>query len=92
MGREGLERAQVDDYDVVVLDRDLPGVHGDAICASMVEVGRRARILMLTASATIDGRVGGLGAGADDWLTKPFDVAALARMRCTGRGDHHTRG
>ncbi|MGH9918225.1 MAG: response regulator, partial [Nitrososphaerales archaeon] len=70
-GQEGLERALVNEYDVVVLDRDLPGVHGDTICAKMVEEGRRARILMLTASSTIDNRVEGLGVGADDYLTKP---------------------
>jgi DNA-binding response OmpR family regulator len=85
-GRDGLERALVNDYDVVVLDRDLPGVHGDTICAKMVESSRRARILMLTASSTIDNRVDGLGLGADDYLTKPFAFAELvARIGALAR-------
>ncbi|MGH8987380.1 MAG: response regulator transcription factor [Acidimicrobiales bacterium] len=85
-GREGLDRALVNEYDVVVLDRDLPGVHGDAICSRMVEAGRRARILMLTASSTVDNRVEGLGVGADDYLTKPFAFAELvARIGALAR-------
>ncbi len=85
-GREGLDRAMVNDYDVVVIDRDLPGVRGDTICANMVEAGRRARILMLTASSTIDSRVDGLGLGADDYLTKPFAFAELvARIGALAR-------
>lgn len=85
-GREGLERALLNDYDVVVLDRDLPHVHGDTICATMVESSRRARILMLTASSTIDNRVDGLGLGADDYLTKPFAFAELvARIGALAR-------
>jgi DNA-binding response OmpR family regulator len=88
-GREGLERALVNEYDVVVLDRDLPRVHGDTICAKMVEAGRRARILMLTASSTIDNRVDGLGLGADDYLTKPFAFAELvARVGALARRAH----
>jgi DNA-binding response OmpR family regulator len=88
-GREGLDRAMVNDYDVVVIDRDLPGVHGDTICANMVETGRRARILMLTASSTIDSRVDGLGLGADDYLTKPFAFAELvARIGALARRAH----
>jgi DNA-binding response OmpR family regulator len=85
-GSGGLERALLNEYDVVVLDRDLPGVHGDTICAEMVEAGRRARILMLTASSTIDSRVDGLGIGADDYLTKPFAFAELvARIGALSR-------
>jgi DNA-binding response OmpR family regulator len=85
-GREGLERAILNEYDVVVLDRDLPSVHGDAIVANMVEAGRRARILMLTASSTIDNRVDGLRLGADDYLTKPFAFAELvARIGALAR-------
>ncbi len=85
-GRQGLERALVNDYDVVVLDRDLPAVHGDRICEKMVETGRRARILMLTASSTIDERVDGLALGADDYLTKPFAFAELvARIDALAR-------
>lgn len=85
-GREGVDRALLNDYDVVVLDRDLPGVHGDTVCAKMVDAGRRARILMLTASSTIDSRVDGLGLGADDYLTKPFAFAELvARIGALAR-------
>jgi DNA-binding response OmpR family regulator len=85
-GRAGLERALVVGYDVVVLDRDLPGVHGDAICARLVERGSRARVLMLTAAATIEDRVDGLGRGADDYLPKPFAFAELvARVQALFR-------
>jgi DNA-binding response OmpR family regulator len=81
-GSAGLERALVTDYDVIVLDRDLPGLHGDEVCAELVRARRRARILMLTAAATIEDRVDGLGLGADDYLPKPFAFAELvARLR-----------
>jgi DNA-binding response OmpR family regulator len=81
-GTAALERALVTDYDVVVLDRDLPGVHGDQVCAELVAAGRRARVLMLTAAATVEDRVDGLGLGADDYLPKPFAFAELvARLR-----------
>ena len=81
-GGAALERALVTDYDVIVLDRDLPGVHGDEVCAALVRAGRRARILMLTAAASIEDRVDGLGLGADDYLPKPFAFAELvARLR-----------
>jgi DNA-binding response OmpR family regulator len=76
-GREGLTRALVNPYDVVVLDRDLPGLHGDEVCAELVARGARSRVLMLTAAATIDDRVDGLGRGADDYLPKPFAFAEL---------------
>lgn len=76
-GRDGLARAQDGDYDVLVLDRDLPGLHGDQVCATLTEAGCRARILMLTAAAGVDDLVGGLGLGADDYLAKPFDFAVL---------------
>jgi DNA-binding response OmpR family regulator len=67
---------------VVVLDRDLPGLHGDEVCAALVKAGRRARVLMLTAAATIEDRVDGLSLGADDYLPKPFAFAELvARLR-----------
>jgi DNA-binding response OmpR family regulator len=73
-------------YDVVVLDRDLPGVHGDEICRRMVEAGVGARILMLTASTAVDDRVGGLHLGADDYLGKPFAFSELvARVRALAR-------
>jgi DNA-binding response OmpR family regulator len=81
-GNAALERALVTDYDVIVLDRDLPGLHGDEVCAALVRAGRRARVLMLTAAATIEDRVDGLGLGADDYLPKPFAFAELvARLR-----------
>lgn len=85
-GGEGLERALVNDYEVIVLDRDLPGLHGDQVCEEVVSAGRRARILMLTASSTVDDRVDGLGLGADDYLTKPFAFAELvARIGALAR-------
>ncbi|MBV8527061.1 MAG: response regulator transcription factor [Candidatus Dormibacteraeota bacterium] len=81
-GPGGLDHAVVNDYDVVVLDRDLPGMHGDDLCAAIIDARRRCRVLMLTASSTIEERVGGLGIGADDYLTKPFAFAELvARLR-----------
>ena len=81
-GAAGLERALVTDYDVIVLDRDLPGLHGDAVCAGLCEAGCRSRVLMLTAAATIEDRVDGLSLGADDYLPKPFAFAELvARIR-----------
>jgi DNA-binding response OmpR family regulator len=81
-GRSGLTSALVNDYDVIVLDRDLPGVHGDEVCARLVAEGSRSRLLMLTAAATSDDLVGGLDLGADDYLPKPFDFPVLvARVR-----------
>jgi DNA-binding response OmpR family regulator len=76
-GREGLEHALATAYDVIVLDRDLPGLHGDEVCARLVAAGVRSRLLMLTAAATIEDRVEGLGLGADDYLPKPFAFAEL---------------
>ncbi|MEJ2859145.1 MULTISPECIES: response regulator transcription factor [Saccharothrix] len=88
-GTSGLERALRTDYDVVVLDRDLPGTHGDDVCARLVEAGCRSRILMLTAAATTDDLVDGLGLGADDYLPKPFDFRALvARIGALARRAH----
>jgi DNA-binding response OmpR family regulator len=85
-GTEGHEMALVTRYDVVVLDRDLPGVHGDAICADLVSSGALTRVLMLTASGTVADRVEGLGLGADDYLPKPFAFDELvARVRALGR-------
>jgi DNA-binding response OmpR family regulator len=85
-GDAGLERALVYGYDVIVLDRDLPGVHGDDLCGYLVREGCRSRVLMLTAAATIEDRVDGLGIGADDYLTKPFAFAELvARIRALFR-------
>jgi DNA-binding response OmpR family regulator len=76
-GSGGLARAFANDYDVIVLDRDLPGVHGDEICAELVTDGCRSRVLMLTAAATMEDLVDGLGIGADDYLPKPFDFPVL---------------
>ena len=76
-GPGGLERALVSDYDVIVLDRDLPGLHGDDVCARLVATGCRSRILMLTAAAATEDLVDGLGLGADDYLSKPFDFPVL---------------
>jgi DNA-binding response OmpR family regulator len=85
-GPAGLERALVTDYDVVVLDRDLPGMHGDDVCRSLVAEGSSSRVLMLTAAGTIDDKVDGLAMGADDYLPKPFAFAELvARIRALAR-------
>jgi DNA-binding response OmpR family regulator len=85
-GDDALERIAVTRYDVVVLDRDLPGTHGDQVCAAIVAGGTGSRVLMLTAAAAVRQRVEGLGLGADDYLPKPFDFAELvARVRALGR-------
>src|SRR5205809_195445 len=76
-GAVGHEMAMVTRYDVVVLDRDLPGVHGDEICADLVASGALTRVLMLTASGSVADRVEGLQLGADDYLPKPFDFTEL---------------
>ncbi|MCP3803292.1 response regulator transcription factor [Allokutzneria sp. A3M-2-11 16] len=88
-GAGGLERALHNDYDVIVLDRDLPAVHGDDVCRELVAAGCRGRILMLTAAATTEDLVDGLGLGADDYLPKPFDFRALvARIGALARRAH----
>ncbi|HEY3902399.1 MAG TPA: response regulator transcription factor [Streptosporangiaceae bacterium] len=105
-GDSGLDRALVNCYDVIVLDRDLPGIHGDEICQQLMRQGGSGacglpsagpaagvcrprpsgRVLMLTAAATIEDRVGGLDLGADDYLPKPFAFAELvARVRALFR-------
>jgi DNA-binding response OmpR family regulator len=76
-GPSGLERALINDYDVVVLDRDLPGLHGDEVCRRLIEGECRSRVLMLTAAAATEDLVQGLGLGADDYLAKPFDFPVL---------------
>jgi DNA-binding response OmpR family regulator len=76
-GPGGLTRALEGDYDVIVLDRDLPGLHGDEICSRLVEASCRSRVLMLTAATSMDDLVDGLGLGADDYLPKPFDFPVL---------------
>jgi DNA-binding response OmpR family regulator len=88
-GEAGLTRALVNDYDVIVLDRDLPGLHGDQVCARLVGGGARSRVLMLTAAATNDDLIDGLGLGADDYLAKPFDFPVLvARIGALARRAH----
>ena len=85
-GDAALERLGVNEYDVVVLDRDLPIVHGDEVCRAIVSSRSQARVLMLTAAAEVRDRVEGLGIGADDYLPKPFAFAELvARVRALGR-------
>ena len=85
-GETALEKLVVVDYDLVVLDRNLPGIHGDAVCEQLARDGSTARILMLTASAQVDQRVEGLLIGADDYLPKPFVMAELvARLRALAR-------
>ncbi|HEV2374269.1 MAG TPA: response regulator transcription factor [Streptosporangiaceae bacterium] len=85
-GSEGIEKALLNSYDVVVLDRDLPRVHGDAVCAALVASPAHARILMLTAAGTVGDRVDGLNLGADDYLGKPFAFEELvARVRSLAR-------
>jgi DNA-binding response OmpR family regulator len=85
-GNDALAHAAGTGYDVIVLDRNLPGLHGDDVCRALVADGCDSRILMLTAAATIEDRVDGLGIGADDYLPKPFDFAELiARIRALAR-------
>ncbi len=91
-GATGIEKALMTAYDVIILDRDLPRVHGDAVCATLAGTPSQARILMLTAATAVSDRVDGLNLGADDSLTKPFAFAELvARVRALGtvtiRGD-----
>jgi DNA-binding response OmpR family regulator len=85
-GDDARTRLAINDYDVVVLDRDLPGTHGDDICRSLVADRSTTRVLMLTAASTVTDRVEGLGLGADDYLPKPFEFAELiARIRAVAR-------
>jgi DNA-binding response OmpR family regulator len=85
-GDEALERLAVNRYDVVVLDRDLPGTHGDDVCRTLADGRSEIRVLMLTAATSVRDRVEGLDLGADDYLLKPFDFAELtARIRALGR-------
>jgi DNA-binding response OmpR family regulator len=85
-GAAAMEITAFTEYDVIVLDRDLPRVHGDAVCASLVAGPAEARILLLTAAADVDDRVDGLNLGADDYLGKPFAFTELvARIRALAR-------
>ena len=85
-GATALGKAAINDYDVVILDRDLPRLSGDDVCRALTTGGNTARILMLTASSTVDDLVAGLGLGADDYLGKPFEFQELvARLHAVGR-------
>ncbi|MEU3270826.1 response regulator transcription factor [Saccharomonospora sp. NPDC006951] len=85
-GDDGHEKASITRYDVVLLDRDLPGMSGDELCKEIVTSGELTRVLMLTASGAVSDRVEGLSLGADDYLAKPFAFPELvARVRALGR-------
>jgi DNA-binding response OmpR family regulator len=85
-GQDALDHLAVTAYDVVVLDRDIPGIHGDDVCRALVAKGSPSRVLMLTAAGAVEERVEGLGIGADDYLAKPCDFSELlARVRALGR-------
>jgi DNA-binding response OmpR family regulator len=85
-GADALTRASLNRYDVVVLDRDLPAVHGDQVCRRLVADHAETRVLMLTAASTISDRIEGLELGADDYLPKPFEFGELvARVRALAR-------
>jgi DNA-binding response OmpR family regulator len=91
-GREALQRTSLATYDVVLLDRDLPVVHGDDVCRELATGEYPGAILMLTAAAAIEERVEGLGLGADDYLTKPFALAELvARVHALARRPRRPR-
>src|SRR6266702_2269922 len=79
-GQDALDHVTLARYDVIVLDRDLPGVHGDQVCRDLAAARCPSRVLMLTAATTIADRVEGLGLGADDYLPKPFDFAELIAL------------
>ncbi len=81
-GQDALDHLALTAYDVVVLDRDIPGVHGDEVCKALVATGSPSRVLMLTAAGAVEDRVQGLRIGADDYLPKPCDFTELvARIR-----------
>ncbi|MBX5441057.1 MAG: response regulator transcription factor [Solirubrobacteraceae bacterium] len=91
-GESALFKARVHDYDVVVLDRDLPVLHGDDVCRALAEEQPDTKVLMLTASGTLDDLVDGLALGADDYLAKPFAFAELvARIRALARRNGQAR-
>src|SRR5918994_1729105 len=88
-GGSALDKARMHRYDVLVLDRDLPVVHGDDLCRTLREEEPDSRVLMLTAAAGVDDLVGGLSIGADDYMPKPFEFAELvARLRALARRSH----
>jgi DNA-binding response OmpR family regulator len=91
-GEDALRHAARDSYEVILLDRDLPKIHGDDVCRALVARGSRSRVLMLTAADAIEDRVDGLGLGADDYLPKPFAFAELvARIRALARRSETVR-
>jgi DNA-binding response OmpR family regulator len=91
-GAAALRKAHIVDYDLLVLDRHLPGVHGDDVCRRLIRARRPARILMLTAAGAVEDRVAGLELGADDYLAKPFAFPELvARLHALGRRTGSTR-
>jgi two-component system response regulator VanR len=88
-GGSALDKARMHAYDVLVLDRDLPVVHGDDLCRTLREEEPQSRVLMLTAAAGVDDLVDGLSIGADDYMPKPFEFAELvARLRALARRTH----
>jgi DNA-binding response OmpR family regulator len=96
-GLEAAAKLDLNSYDVVVLDRDLPGIHGDALCQMITDAAGvpdgRSMVLMLTASGTPGDRVAGLGLGADDYLAKPFHFPELVlRIRALARRQPSARG
>jgi DNA-binding response OmpR family regulator len=92
-GDDALQHLAFTDYHVVVLDRDIPGTHGDDVCRHVVHDGRDCRVLMLTAAGEVEDRVNGLGIGADDYLPKPFDFSELvARIHALARRSHRRVG
>ena len=92
-GGHALEKAEISDYDLVLLDRQIPVIHGDDVCRELHARGARARILMLTASGTVEDRIGGLDVGADDYLSKPFAFEELtARVRALLRRTSESAG
>ncbi|CAN0493258.1 unnamed protein product, partial [Phaeothamnion confervicola] len=85
-GETALEKAEITQYDVVLLDRQLPDIHGDEVCRRLIAEGQPPRILMLTAAGDVNSRVEGLAMGADDYLPKPFALVELiARIRALNR-------
>lgn len=91
-GASGLGKALVNEYDVIILDRNLPRLHGDEVCRQLREEGIDARVIMLTASAEVDDRVAGLNLGADDYLAKPFAFEELrARVHALARRSGQAR-
>jgi len=85
-GDDALAMTGVNEYDVVILDRDVPGTHGDEVCRVLAARDRSPRVLMLTAARRLDDKVSGFEIGADDYLAKPFEFPELfARLRALHR-------